>query len=480
MDGIKRKAVYAVKWNFISQILRIIFKFGIMVVLARLLTPNDFGLMAMIFVITDISYIFIDSGFNSALIQKKQVSQNEYSSVFFINLLIGLFFTLLFWNLSPYIANFYEQIKIKELTQVVSIVFFIDAFSIVQRAVLNREIAFKKLAIIDTVGNLLGGLIGISCALYGLGVWSLVWSHVFGQLIFVLLLWFSSSWRPALVFNIGAIKELWKYSFNLVSGRILNHISKRVDEIFVAKLFSANQLGLYVRARANIELPKTFIGQVVSRSFFPILSKLQDDMPNFRKLYFSILNFIVFVSAPLFIFLILAADELVGLLYGEKWLGLVYYFQLFCVVGLINVINLFKMKVINALGRPDLYLKVTLIVSPLRVLIFLFIIFISKTIEPSIFIWIHCIFAIITFLLSTFFIKKLISYNYFDEFRIANKEIVLSVGIGLFCYFFLPLLPLNEIFNLIIVTLVYFTLYLLFAYKFNFLGIKTLIKLLKF
>lgn len=425
MATLKEKSIHAVKWNSIGQASRLVLKFGLLVLLARLLEPRDFGLVAMVYAIADISSIFLDSGFNSALIQKKDLTSEDCSSVFYLNLAVGLVLTLLFWAIAPLLASFYGEPLVEHLAVAISVVFVIGALGLVQRARLTRDIAFKKLALVNLSATMLGGAAGVFCALNGFGVWSLVVVRLMGQIIATTLLWVLSPWRPGFVFQVAALKGLLRFSSSVLAGRVVSNLSKRLDEILVARMFPVSELGFYSKARRNVELPKRFIAQVGSRSFFPLLSKLQDDRNRFRDVYSRVLNLIAFISFPLFAFLIVTAEELILVVFGEKWLDSTYYFQLFCLIGAVATTTVMKEKAINALGHPERNLKVSVFVSPARLIALLLVaVFFG---DPSVFIWTNFGFAVLVSSCRTYILKELIGIGYLKELSLIAKELSISV-----------------------------------------------------
>jgi len=300
-----------------------------------------------------------------------------------------------------------------------------------------------------------------------------------GQLVTVILLWLLSPWRPGLVFKWSAIKKLSHYSFNNLACNLVSQIAYKFDIILLGRLFPVGLLGLYSKARSTSEIPVKFIAEVSSRSFFPILSKLQDDKNQFKSIYLKLVNFIALISLPTCVFLILGAREFIGLVFGNKWLGMVYYFQLFCLVGGIYVMNLLKVKSISALGRPDLNLKLYLFTSPLRLSMLLIVALTFTSIDPAIYIWIYFFFTLLSYIFLTGFLKKLICLEYLDEFRVIYKELLVSVGIGLLCHALLLAFPLNDLAQLSIKGILFFGLYFYLAYLLDFSSWRLSIDILK-
>ncbi|MCZ6594529.1 MAG: lipopolysaccharide biosynthesis protein [Bacteroidetes bacterium] len=479
MQNLKSNSIYAVKWNSINQISRFVLRFGISVVLARLLNPKDFGLMAMILILTNLSYIFINSGFNNALIQKKTLSQEEYSSVFFFNIALGAFFSILVWYSGTLLSRFYQAPLLETLTRTISVVYLIDAFSIVQRSHLTRELAFKRLSIVEILGIVFSGVVGIGSAFYGQGVWSLVWAQLSRSFITVILFWIISPWRPKIIFRFEVIKNLWRYSYNILGGNILNHLTLKLDVLILGKLVSPELLGLYYKGRANSEIPSNLIAQVSARSFFPILSKLQDDKIRFKKMYLTLLNAIAFISLPLFVFLIITANNLIEIVFGTKWLGMVPYFRLFCIGAILNVINLLKVYSINALGLPQYNLKLALIMSPPKLVALLLIAFIMPEVDPKTYIGVIIFFMLLDNLCRTLHLSKIISVSYRDEFSNTYKEVLVAVGAGLVSFMIIPKLGLNIYSELITYLIGYLFLYFSLAYFQNFAGIRLIVDYIK-
>ncbi len=346
----KQETTTGIKWNTISQIGGVLTTFVVSTILARLLLPEDFGLIAMILVITSMSEIFIDSGFKSALIQSKQVDDRDFSSVFSFNLCIGGILTLIIFQSAEAISDLYDNHHLRDLTRVISVIYILKSLSLVHEAKLIRALDFKRYAIIQ-LGALAGaGTIGIALALNDFGVWSLVLQILSKSVITAILLYLAVNWMPTLIFDLASIRKFWKFSSFMLGNRLLQQIVMKLDIFIVARMFQPASLGLYQKAKSLNQMPSTVAGGIVSRTFFPIFSKMQDDQKKVEHLYGRVNELICFTIIPTFALLYLVSEDLIVALFTSKWVEMVPYFKLFCLAGFLWPINAMKINVVNALG----------------------------------------------------------------------------------------------------------------------------------
>lgn len=337
--NIKQKTIAGIGWTSFTQVAQHLIQFVIIVVLARILTPEEFGLIGMITVFTGFAAMFGSLGFSSALIQKKSISEYHYSSVFWLNIIVGLILTIIIIGTSPLISKFYNEPRLKTMTILIGFTFIINAFGITQKTRLYRDMKFNKLAFIELLSIACAGLTALILALYGFGVWSLVWQAISLASIRTILFWIKSSWRPKPIFNRRAIKDLLGFSSNMLGVYILRYWIKNADKILIGKFFGSNMLGIYNRAVGIMLLPQREINLVLSRVMFPAFSRIQHDKDKIKRIYLKSISIISLITFPMMIGLFIVSDHFILAVYGSKWAGVIPILRIFCFAGLIQSIT---------------------------------------------------------------------------------------------------------------------------------------------
>lgn len=330
-------------------------------ILARLLSPDDFGTLAMVTVFTNFAMIFSEMGVSSALIQKQDTHDRHYHSAFWLNIIIGIGLTLIFMAASPLIAWFYKKPELNPILRVVALNFLFSSFTIIQQTILTKEMDFKSLAIRDVVAVIFAGIIGIALAYHGFGVWSLVYQLLSFTMINAILLWFLSPWRPRLQFAIRDIKDIFHFSSQLTGFNILNYFSRNIDQLLIGKFLGVQALGYYSMAYKIMLYPLQNISSVISKVMFPAFSKIQDDLAKVRTSYLKMIKAISLVTFPLMAWLFGVAPELVEVFLGEKWMPIVILIRIFCFCGAIQSVGTMLGSVLLAQGKTALQLKLQVI-----------------------------------------------------------------------------------------------------------------------
>jgi O-antigen/teichoic acid export membrane protein len=361
MDKLHEKTVHALSWSFVETVARMGVQFAIGVIMARLLAPEQFGLIAMLTIFTAVSQSFLDSGFGSAIIQKRDVSQTDFCSVFYFNLAMGLAVVGLLFLAAPWIAAFYRQPALTSLLRVLSLTIVINSFGLVQNAIITKSIDFKTSTKVSMIAGIMSGVIGISMALAGYGVWSLVVQQVASAFFRTASLWVCSSWRPILVFSLTALKGLFSFGSRMLVSSVLNQFFENVYPLVIGRLFSAADLGYFSRAKSLNDLPSQTLSSMVGRVTFPVFSTIQDNPARLKRGLRKALTTLVMVNFPVMIGLAVVAYPLVQVLLTAKWLPSVGYLQLLCVAGLLYPLHLLNLNVLQAMGHSDLFLRLEIV-----------------------------------------------------------------------------------------------------------------------
>jgi O-antigen/teichoic acid export membrane protein len=328
------------------------------IILARLLSPSEFGLIGMAMVFIGISGIFTNLGLSSALVQRKDPSEEHYSSSFYLNVAASLVLTVLFILLAPAIARFFKDEALTDIVRVLSVSLLISGFTVVQEARLRKQMRFDLLTKARIISSVASGAVGVAMAFTGFGVWSLVAQTLLGRAITTVYYWFVSDWKPKLLFRLRALKELWSYSMNLFFSSMIDTAYGQLDSLIIAKLFSARELGLFSKARALNGFVIKYSSESIGSVTFPAMAEVKDDRYRMLNLGFNAERLIAFVALGLLGWLFVAAGPLILTLYGPKWEPAIEIFRLLCLSGFAYPISAATLSMLKASGDSRSFLKV--------------------------------------------------------------------------------------------------------------------------
>ena len=360
-NDLKKRTLTGFFWSFIDGVSLHLIQFAIFILLARFLLPEAFGLIGMLAIFMEIAQSFVDSGFGQALIQKKSPSYTDECSIFFFNLVIGIISACFLCMVAPHVAAFYGQPILVPVMRVLSLTQIINAFGMIQLSILNKSINFKRQFKINIIAVIVSGIVGISMAFYGYGVWSLVGHSLTNTLIKNLLLWIANPWRPSMLFSLDALAALYGFGSKLLLTGLINTIFQNIYLLVIGKFYSAVELGYYSSAKKIQGIPPQLLAITTNRVFFPVVSSIQDDPLKIKELLSKILRVLAFINIPLMFGLIAIAKPLVICAMTAKWIDAIEYIQLLCLVGLLLPLQMLNLNALMAIGRSDLILRLELI-----------------------------------------------------------------------------------------------------------------------
>lgn len=365
--SLRQKVFIGVLWSSLSQfsVMGMEFIFGL--ILARLLTPAEFGLIGMITIFILIAQIFINSGFKQALVRKTECTDEDYSTVFVFNLVVGVLFFLIIYFIAPLVSMFYEKPVLTSLLRVLSLSLIISSFTIIQRATLVRRLDFKLQARIGITATVVSGVLAIACAYLGMGVWSLVVKTLSRELIYSILIWTWNAWKPSLGFVKSSFDELFGFGSKLLVSGIVGSIFNNINYVIIGKYFSADILGYYTRAEMFKKLPSQNISSIVTSVVFPALAKVQDDPIKLKYGFKKVLTTTAMVVFVLMAGMIAVAEPMIISLIGEIWRPSIYMLQVLCVAGMLLPISSININMLNVVGRSDIYMKLLFITQFLTI-----------------------------------------------------------------------------------------------------------------
>ncbi len=424
--SLKSRTVTGLTWSFIDNFSRRGITFVVGIILARLLTPVEFGLIGMIAIFIAISQSLIDSGFTQALIRKENCTQTDYSTVFYFNLFVGVvLYSILFFSANS-ISSFYDEPQLKSLVQVLSFGIIINAFAIVQRARLIKSINFKLQTKISIIASICSGVIGIIVVYLGKGVWGLVIYNLLDNTFTSLLLWVWNKWRPSLLFSNKSFNEMFSFGYKLTVSGLIDTVYKNIFLIIIGKYYSAAELGFYTRADQFNKLPSQNITSVIQRVSFPVLSEIQNDIPRLKTAYQKLIKSTMLITFACMFLLIAIAKPLLFTLIGEKWLPSVIYLQLLGFVGMLYPLHAINLNMLIVQGRSDLFLKLEVVKKALAIPVIMFGVFMS--IEVMIVGMI--VLSMISYFLNSYYSGNQIGYTSFQQLKDILPSFILSLFIG--------------------------------------------------
>lgn len=351
--NLKQKAVSGMIWTALQKYSRMFIQFISGIILARLLTPYDYGCIGMLMVFVTLAEIFIDSGFGSALIQKKRPTQEDYSTIFYWNIGMAAFlYTVLYFS-APAIARFYRIPLLCDVLRVQGIILFIYSFNVVQRNQLKKQLNFKLLSIVSISTAIISLIVTIIMAYNGYGVWSLVAHTLVGGIIPALVFWFYVKWRPQWVFSWKSFKELFSFGVYMFLTHLVSRFVGQLIGLLIGRIYSPSILGYYSKARGTERLASSSIYQIMTQVTYPLYAEVQDNRTAMQNMIKRLTMTVSYITFPLMFLLLLCAKPIFVLLYSDRWLPSVPYFQVLCVAGLAFCLQSVNLQTISAIGKSD-------------------------------------------------------------------------------------------------------------------------------
>lgn len=360
-QSLKSKTIKGVSWSFIDSISGQGITFLIGLVLARLLTPEDYSLLGIIVIFISVFNTIVDSGFSNALIRKNDATDKDYNTVFVSNLVISIILCATLYLSASAIAAFFNRPPLTDLLKVMSFIIIINAFAIIQRTILMKRIDFKTQTKVSVISSVTSGTVGIGMALAGYGVWSLVGQQLSRQGLNTLLLWIYAKWYPGLQFSIESFKELFGFGWKILASCIIATIWNEIYQVVIGKCYAPATLGQYTRAQQFASIFSTNINTVIQRVSYPVLSSIQDDKVRLKVAYKRIIKISML---PTFVFMLGmagCAKSMIQVLVGDQWLPAVPFLQIICFQMMLYPLHSLNLNMLQVEGRSDLFLKLEII-----------------------------------------------------------------------------------------------------------------------
>ena len=452
-------------------------QFILQIILARLLDPEHYGALSIMIIFTNLATVFIQSGFNTALIQKKDADERDFSSVLWISLgVAGVLYAVIFFT-APTIANFYEIPEIIGPFRVLGLMLIPGAFNSIQLAVVSREMNFKKVFTSNVAGIIISGVVGVGIAYLGGGLWSLVAQHTINTVVTCIVMLFTVKWYPKLILDFKRIGSLFSFGWKLLASGLLSTLYEDLRSLVIGKKYDSGTLGFYNRGK---QFPQFFIGAIngaVQTVLLPAMSKKQDDSAQVKEFTRTSIVVSSYILFPMMAGLAVVATPMVSLLLTDKWLPCVPYLQVYCFILAFYPIHSCNLQAINAMGRSDIFLKLEIIKKSIGIISLVIAVFCFET--PLAIALTGAFTTIISSFINAFPNKKLINYSYLEQIKdlIPSFAVAGLMGVGVYL---INYLDLSDVVKLIIQIptgiVLYFGLSALLRVK-GFVYLKTVIKM---
>ena len=405
-------------------------QFVLSIILARLVTPDDYGVIALILVFTQIAGVFVQSGFNTALIQKKDSDETDFSSIFYFSLFVALICYGILFFAAPYIAEFYSKGILSPVIRLISFTLFFGAVNSVQSAYVSKHMQFKRF-FYSSMGAVVGsGIVGVVLAYKGFGVWALVWQQLTRDVLVCLILWFTVKWRPKWLFSLKRVKNLFGFGWKLHCSALLDTVFWNVYSLVIGRVYSSSQLGLYNRGHQFPQVIATNLDGSIQSVMLPTLSAYNDNVAEVKRLARRSISSSAYLLMPCMFGLAAVAEPFVELILTEKWLDCVPFLQLACIRYAISPIHTANLTAINALGRSDVFLKLAMIKKILTILNLLI------TVPMGIYAIVvgQVICGFISTFINSYPNKKLMGYSYLEQWKDIFPSFALAILMGILVF----------------------------------------------
>ena len=437
-ESLKKKTIKGVAWSGIDNVARFGVSFVVSIVLARLLTPDDYGLIGITAVFTAICQTLVNAGFTNALIRKKDASDSDYNTAFIVNLAISLTLYVVIFFGAPFIADFFGRQELIDLIRVLSLGMIIGALALVQQTRLTKRIDFKAQTKITIIASIVSGCIGIFLALLGFGVWALVAQQLLSQTIRTSLLWYVNKWLPKFMFSLTSFHVLFGFGWKMMLSGLIDTVWGELNQVVVGKIYSPATLGQFTRARQFSSLFSSNLTGVIQRVTFPVLSNIQNDKELMVVGYRKMIKTTMFVSAIGMFFLGAISEPLLLCLIGSKWHEAATYLPLICISSSLYPLHAMNLNMLQVQGRSDLFLdlevvKKAIAVGPLLIGAFVGII---PMLYSNIFV------SVISFFLNSYYSSRLLGYSSFMQIKDVASSFGFALVIAL-SVFFLKCMPVS-------------------------------------
>ena len=457
---IRNKTISAFIWSGIEGTSRPFIQMVSGIILARILSPDDFGRFAMLSILIGLSEVFFDSGFGTALVQKQNPTKQDYTAVFYFNIAVAIFLYLIIAFSAPYIAKFYKEAILEDVTRIYALNILIRASSSTQITAIIKTLQFKKLTVITTISIIISSVIAVILAMNGWGIWALVAYSLVTNLVTSILAWKYSDWIPSKSLNFGALRQLFNFGSKIFVASILDSVFRNIYNIIIGKKFQSTILGFYDRAIKVQQLPVENLEVILHRVVFPVFSSMQHNIEKLRQSFVSMTSLLAYLYFPVLGLIAISSDSIILVLFGEKWLASAPFLFLLCIAGVFYPFISINNALIKSLGRSTLYLSLS--VAYKIILLLSIVIFITQGVKGLIIG--QFISSFLIFVIHTTINSRIIDLNFFRIYRIISVYLALSISISWLSDFITNNLDIQPVFEIVLNAVIIALTYLIISY----------------
>lgn len=430
-ESLKNKTIKGVGWSAADALLGQGVTFIVGLVLARLLSPDEYGLIGICLIFTTVLNGIVDSGFSNALIRKKDVTDEDYNTMFTTNMAISIVLYVLLFISAPFVSDFFHRVELTALVRVTGLILFFNALSITQVTILTKNIDFKTKTKASLVSAIISGVIGIAMAFMGYGVWSLVAQQLSKQLLYTLCLWVLSKWLPKFTFYKDSFKYMWGFGWKLLASGILNNVWNQLYQVVIGRCYTSSTLGHYTRANEYASIFSSNLTSIVQRVSYPVLAEIQDDKERMVLGYRKVIKVTMFVTAVCMISLGAVSEPLIYTLIGSKWHEAATYLPLICISMSLYPLHAINLNILQVLGRSDIFLYLEILkkivgIVPIVIGIFCGIYYMLLA---------SILTGVISLYLNTWYTGKTLNYSFWKQLRDITPSYFTALVIALAVYF---------------------------------------------
>ena len=461
-ESLKQATTKGLFWSSVERFSNQGVQFVFSIILARLLSPSDFGIIAMITIFFAVAQSFVDSGFSNALVRKTDRREEDLSTCFYFNIAVGLAAYIVLFLIAPFVATFYNQPILSPIIRITGLGVVLNSLCVVQQALFTIKIDFKSQAKVTLSATLISGIVGVIFAYRGYGVWALVWQGVASSIVRMGLLWLMSKWYPKTGFSKSSFDYLFGYGSKLLASGLLDTIYNNIYPIVIGKFYTSAQLGNYSRALSFAQLPSSNITSILQRVTFPVLSTIQDDMPRLQTNYRRLLKLSAFIVFPLMMGLAAVTFPLIRIVLTPKWEGCSFYLQIICFALMWYPIHAINLNLLQVKGRSDLFLRLEVIKKIVGVCIMCITIPLGITAL--------CVGMVVSsfiaLFINTFYTGKLMDIGYLKQMRDLLPVLINSLLMGGVVFISIQFIT-NDVLKLIVGGIIGVLFYILSSYIFT-------------
>ena len=464
--SLKKKTISGLFWSFFDNFFYLLIQFVIGIILAKILSPKEFGLIGLITVFLAISQTFIDSGFSNSLIRKLECTDVDYSTIFYFNIITSLLFYFILYFSSNIISDYFKEPILSSIIKTIGLGIIIKSLSSVHTTILISKIDFKLQTKISIVSSLISGIVGIILAYKGFGVWSLVIKLLVGNSISTILLWLTTKWTPKFIFSLQLLSEHFNFGYKLLFSSLTSTLYENIYYLIIGKYFNASQLGYYTRAEQFSNIASTNLTAVVQKVSYPVFSKLQNEPVMLKNGYKRLIKSTMFISFIVMLGIVGISNSLILFLLGTKWEQSIIYLKLICISSMFYPLHALNLNILIFRNRTDLYLKIEIIKKIISIPVIILAIYYGINAMLIGFVFL----TIIGFYLNSYWSIKLIGYSAGEQILDIMPSFILALVVGVVIYFIDFFTEFSSLLTLFIQSVIGFFLIIIFSTYFKIEG----------